>query len=44
MVDVLRAVTKYVIVAYVRPNKLVVGLETIDIMEGEESTAQNGKT
>ena len=43
-IDVLRTVTEHVLITYVRPNKLVVGLETVDIMEGEEATAQNGET
>ena len=42
--DVLRTVTEHVLVTYVCPNKSVVGLETIDIMKGEESVTQNGET
>ena len=42
--DVLRTVTEHVLIAYVRPNKTVVGLEAVNIMEGEEATAQNGET
>ena len=37
-IDVLRTVTDHVVVTYVRPNKLMVGLETIDIMESEEAS------
>ena len=42
--DVLNTVTKHVLITYVRPNKIVVGLEAIDIMEGDEATAENGET
>ena len=42
--DVLRTVTEHVLVTYVCPNKSVVGLETIDIVKGEESATQNGET
>ena len=40
----LRTVAEHVLIVYDRPNKSVVGLETVDIMEGEEATAQNGET
>ena len=43
-IDVLRTVTEHVLITYVRPNESMVGLENIDIMEGEKTTAQNGET
>ena len=38
-VDVLRTVTQHIFITYVRPNKLMVELETVDIVKGEETTA-----
>ena len=43
-VDVLRTVTQYVFVTYVRPNESMVGLEIVDVVKGEETTAQNSET
>ena len=40
-VDVLKTVTQHVFVTYVHSNESVVGLETVDVVKGEETTAQN---
>ena len=42
--NVLRAVVEHVLVVYVSLDKSVVRLETVDVVEGEESAAQNGET
>ena len=42
--DMMRLMSKHVFIAYVRPNKTVIGLEAVDIMEGEKATMQNGET
>ena len=43
-VDVLRTVTRHVLVTYIRPNESMVRLETVDVVKGEETTAQNSET